>query len=167
MKSYTSHTETPSLHSQKQKVTKSQQKNTMNVLQKLLTTAEASWDLGLVSAAGVGAHRKDQNMGTTRLCSVFSLALNTQEPALLPAAMGQVPSQFRSQVNLEISEVGCEFITPASNLLSYRPQRAPWICSAKLTNVANKAFPHMNNLIYFRVSSPGNRNTPQAEASIS
>lgn len=25
----------------------------------------------------------------------------------------------------------------------------------------------MNNLIYFRFSSPGNRNTPQAEASIS
>lgn len=47
-------------------------KKTVDVLQKLLNTAEASWDPGLVSAAGTGAHRKDQNMRTTRLCSVFS-----------------------------------------------------------------------------------------------
>lgn len=41
-KSYTNLRETPSLHNQKQKVTKSQQKKTVDVLMKLSNTAEAS-----------------------------------------------------------------------------------------------------------------------------
>lgn len=69
-------TESPSLHNQKQKVTKSQhKKKTVDVLMKLLNAAEASLDPVLVSAAGVCPHVKDENMGTTRLCHKVRLPL--------------------------------------------------------------------------------------------
>lgn len=67
---------------------------TVDVLHKVLNTAEASWDPGLVSAAGIGAHRKDEH-GNCQ--TVLCLFLGTKQPRTCLASSGHGITPFSVQ----------------------------------------------------------------------
>lgn len=103
----------------------------MDVPMKLLSTAEASLDPGLISAAGICPHMKDENMGTIRLCHKLSLLLQPvprHKIAKNLPCFQQWVTPFSdlgvsNMLTLDISQVGCKVITP-SNQLSSRPRKA-------------------------------------------